>query len=86
MIVESKIGSIDPYHYQFSVIYKDIFFFMQKLEDFEKQIAEINSTQEGGTLEYVKNELRNKLPKLQEKVKQIALDIDTFVALHEFKS
>lgn len=86
VIVESKIGSIDPNHYQFSAIYKDIYFFLQKLEDLEKQIAEINNTQEGSTLDYVKNELRNKLPKLQEKVKQIEQDIETFIALHEFKA
>jgi hypothetical protein len=86
VIVESKIGSIDPNHYQFSAIYKDIYFFCQKLDDFEKQIAEVHSTQEGETLEYVKNELRNKMPKLQEKVKQIAQNIETFIALHDFKS
>lgn len=77
---------VDPKYYQFAEIYKDIHEFLKKLGEIEKQINELkDSKQEESTIEYVRNELRGRLPGLQEKIKKIELSIKAFIALQEFR-
>lgn len=53
MIVNSKIGSIDPESYQFAEIYKQIFTILKKCEDMSKELREIqNDKAELENLEY----------------------------------
>lgn len=68
-------------------MYKGIHYLSKQISDVEKALKEIkNSKDSEETIEYVKNELRQKLLGLSEKIKEQDTNINAFIALYNFRT
>jgi hypothetical protein len=80
------IGSIEPLHYTFSEVYKDIHSFSKKVSEMEREASDIDhSGHDDVTVDYLKREMRLKLNGINDKIKGIDNNIEVFIAVHNFR-